>query len=271
MNRACWVMAGCYARWALQSPFALFATAGMVAYTALTTSDDIAMIIHQGEQLSALEALLAVFNNGVYLTYGLFFPFMFIIFPMFYAKDLERLMAYRAYRRGDFWTARLLAILQVTCLFLGIAVTLVAGAVALNFPLSLRWSEDFIRLVLDAAPAGSGYLYIFTYYLPLSVAAQQAILLCMSFVLVGVLGALLVQFIDRQMVAFLAVSAYWVVALVRDSVPGVLVRASPLTHLFMSERTPEFSFAHSFLYFAGALVLFTLAGNARAQNTNVGG
>jgi len=103
------------------------------------------------------------------------------------------------------------------------------------------------------------------------VVVQQAILMWMSFMVVGVLGAWLVQLVDRQMIAFLAVSTYWVVPLVRDSVPAVLVRASPLTHLFLSERSPEFQFAHSFVYFAVALVLLTHMGNTKAQKVTVGG
>lgn len=272
MNRATYVISRFYTKLVLRNPVTLFAMAGMIAYSALTSSNDIAIFQHNAEQLNVLEVIFYIFNSQLYTTYGLFFPFLFVVFPMFYAKDLERLIAWRAYRRSDIWTAKVFAIMQITIMFLGVALFIVLAAVLPNYPFSLEWSDAFGQLVRESARPSllnqSEYLY--WEYNPLSVAIVQTLLFLVGFMLVGVLGAVLVQLFERQMVAFIAVSLYWIVALVPWMVPSTLVFLSPATHLVLHTRSLQFPFALSFLYFASALVIFVIFGSLRAQKINLG-
>lgn len=272
MNRATYVISRFYVNLVLRNSITIFALTGMIAYSLLTSIDDIAILQHNGVQLNVIEVVFSIFNNQRYTTYGLFFPFLFVIFPMFYAKDLERLIACRTFYRSDFWTAKVLAIIQITFIFLGIAFLIVLTSAMLNFPFSLEWSDaygQYIRKDTDVIGL-CGFEYLYREYNPLSVTVLQALLFLISFILVGVLSAFLVQIIDRQMIAFIAVSLYWIVALVGYMLPPTLVFLSPATHLLLSGRTPEFPFIVSFFYFVSVLTLLTIFGSLKAQKAVLG-
>jgi len=273
LNRATYVISQFYTKLALKNSATVFAMAGVIAYSALTSIDDVAILQHNRVHINALEVVFAIFNNQRYTTYGLFVPFLIVVFPMFYAKDLERLIACRAYRRSDIWTAKVLAIVQITIVFLGIAFFVVLATVMPNYPFSLEWSEAYGQLTKETAGTSRFYQveYLYREYNPLSVAILQMLLFLVGFVLVGVLGAVLVQLFERQMVAFIAVSTYWFFALVNGMVPSALVFLSPATHLSLNARSPQFPFAHSFLYLASALVILVILGRLRTQRTNLGG
>ena len=272
MNRAIYVISRLYTNLALRNPVTFFAMGGMIAYSLLTSMDDIAILHHNRVQLNVPEVVFSIFNNQRYTTYGLFFPFLFIIFPMFYAKDLERLIAGRTFCRSDFWTARVLAIVQIAFIYLGIAFLIVLTSAMLNFPFSLEWSDAYGQYIREYTEMVGlcGFAYLYREYNPLSVAILQALLFLISFIFVGVLSAVLVQIIERQMIAFIAVSLYWIVALVGYMAPPTLVFLSPATHLLLNGRSPEFPFIVSFFYLVSVLALLAIFGSLRAQKAVLG-
>ncbi len=272
MNRASWVIARFYTQLALRHPVSLFAIGGMVTYTLLTSSNTAADLLHRGVEISALEVVFSIFNDERFLTYGMFFMFLSVAFSMFSRKDLEHLIASRASQRSDFWTAKVLAIMQIACILLGVTMVIVATTVAPNFPLTLEWSETFGQLAVKEAVTvnGAGFLnYLHTEHTPVSVAAQQSLLFFVSFTLVGTLGAMLVQIVEHQMVAFVAVSMYWSVALV-SGLPACFYFLSPLTHLLLGQRSHEFPFAISFMYLTTALILVVVLGKLRSCTAAIG-
>lgn len=277
MNRAAYAIARFYAKLALRNPATLFAMGGAIGYTVLTSMDEATRLQHSGLRLNLLEVMFQIFDNPLYTTFGLFVPFLIIVSPLFYIKDLERLIAYRASHRSNLWIAKVLAIVQITIVFLSTAFLIALAITALQYPVAFEWSDAYAQLAKSSTnPAERpdyrvANAYLYQTHNPLSVLVLQVLLFFASFVLVGVLSAVFAQIFQRPAVTLILVAMYWIVALApAGMVPPVLTFLSPQAHLLLQIRSFALPFAVSFLYLVPTLVLSFLLGQMKTKRAILG-
>ncbi|MBT9283076.1 MAG: hypothetical protein KM312_10635 [Hydrogenibacillus schlegelii] len=268
MNRAALFIARLYILFVLRNPVVFVAMGSAIIYAAFEAMNGLAAL--REIQLTCLEAVYLIQENALFHTYGLFVPFLVLISPLLSSKDLERIVAFRASRRTDLWVAKVLAIAVLAVFFLAVPFLLILIAASLHHSPALMWSEAFLQLAessdgsvtgIFAHPAfPSAVLFLIQAHRPWSVLVLQGLLFLVSFVLSGMLGAVLADLLRRPALALMLVVVFWVSALVPPgTLPFIVSFLSPETHLLLVNRS-LFSYLVSFQYLVPASVLVFLLG-----------
>jgi len=273
MGRRALVISQMHVRSALQNPVSWIAISAAVFKTIFVSDEWPFHLAEAGIELSLVETVLHVFFSSYhYTTWGLFLPFLFIVSPMLYATEHERLVATRAGDRSALWAAKLIAVVHLSVLFVATVVVVSLVLIAPNRELSLfDWSSGYVEVTRQvlSAPEGSldpNYYLVANEYLvqakrPVSAAALQAGLLVLALTVVGSLCAVLSQHIERQAFTLIAVAGYWLLFLIPPGSAAVaLWFVSPQAHIVLGLRSAQFPYWVSFLYLLGSLVFLNAAG-----------
>lgn len=290
--RAAVALSRFYVRIALLNPVSWIALCGSLFATWIASDILATSLAHEGIELGLIELVVHVSGDPNYTTWGLFACFTFIVSPMLYARNHERLIAHRAGGRTELWIAKLMAVVQLAVPFLGVAVllstVLVASAAEPSSP--GRWSDGYAeaaRMVASAleAPfdqrgqvltATDRYhmlanVYLFETATPLSVALMQVVVFTLALSLVGVLCAVLAQVVKSQAVTLIAVMVYLVSPLVSPAVVPPAARfAAPQGHVYTLYRSAEFPYTDSLVFLASSLVALTVLGWLQSRRTFLG-
>lgn len=271
-----------YVRSALRNPVSWIAVSAALLYTVMVSVDEPFFLSHAGIELGVIETVLHVFNNVLYTTWGLFIPLLFVIMPMLYKGEQERLVAVRAGGRTELWAAKVLAIAKLSVLFLGMVLLVAVVLIAPGRELSVRdWTDEYVEVTraVAASPEGSldtNYYRVANEYLvetkhPWSVAVLQTGLFVLAFVVAGTLCAALAHHIEHQAFTFIATAAYWLLILVPPGGAAVtLWFFSPAMHIALEARSAEFPYWVSYTYLAASFVVLNVVGWRGQQRAVVG-
>jgi len=271
-----------YVRSALRSPVSWIAASAALFYTVMVSLDEPFLLSQAGIELGVIETVLHVFANILYTTWGLFIPLLFVIIPMLYMGERERLVAVRAGGRTELWAAKVLAIVKLSVLLLGMVLAVVVVLTAPGRELSVRnWTDEYVEVTraVAASPEGSldpNYYRVANEYLaeakqPWLIAVLQAGLFVLALVAAGTLCAGLAHRIEHPAFTFIAAAAYWLLILVP---PGGAAETlwffSPQMHIALEARSAQFPYWVSYVYLVAAFVIFNIIGWRGHQRAVVG-
>ncbi len=271
-----------YVRSALRSPVSWIAVSTALFYTVVVSVDEPFYLSQAGIDLGVIETVLHVFGNVLYTTWGLFIPLLFVIMPMLYKGEQERLVAVRAGGRTELWAAKVLAIAKLSALLLGLVLLVAVVLIAPGRELFVRdWTDEYVEVTraVAASPEGSldpNYYRVANEYLvetkrPWIVAVLQMGLFALAFVVAGTLCAALAHHIEHQAFTFIAAAAYWLLILVPPGgAAATLWFFSPAWHIALEPRSVEFPYWVSYAYLLASFVVLNVAGWRGQQRAVVG-
>ena len=271
-----------HVRGALRSPLSWVAVSAALFYTVMVSVDEPFYLSQAGIELGVIETVLHVFGNVLYTTWGLFIPLLFVIMPILYKGEQERLVAVRAGGRTELWVAKVLAVTKLSALLLGTVLLVAVALIAPGRELSVHdWTDEYVEVTraVAASPEGSldpNYFRVANEYLvetkrPLIVTVLQAGLFLLAFVVAGTFCAALAHHIEHQGFAFIATAAYWLLILVpAGSAAITLWFLSPQMHIALESRSAQFPFWVSYVYLLASFVVLNVVGWRGQQRAVVG-
>lgn len=265
-----------YVKSALLNPVTWFAMSGAAVYITMMSLHWPVALRQAGIEIGLVELAMVVFGDGWLLLWGMFLPFVFIVSPMLYAQERERLVAYRAKGRSCLWAAKVLAVAQLSTLYSGILILLCVALLAPAGQVSLLgWTEGYAEKVQRVAsePEGSidvNYAWVVNEYLyrttsPVGATFLQAALLLAALLVTGSLCAVLAQVFERQALTLTAVVAILILDRATE-----LVFFAPQSHAMLAVRSAELPYWVSALYLASLFLALNAAGWYRQQKVPLG-